>query len=176
MIRVEAPPELKNTLRKVSGDRVANEDLDAFETAMIQYPAAAAKLGNLAIHTQATIMHRMFGDGNQGIMLAVLEHTSQLKAQLGYESSNPIDRSLIDHCVTCWLRLNETELRYEAVTGDGSTTLTRQEHWERRLSMAQHRYLKSVESLAKVRRLLSGVPLMQVNVNSQVANVGTVQR
>ena len=168
MIKISCPPELSKALQA--------DDMPALQAAMVRYPAAAAQLGNLSLHMQDTIVRRMFGEESPGVSLVVLEHARQMKAQLGYADSNAIEQSMIDHAVTCWLRLSETESRYESLLCENGVTLTRQEHWERRLSMAQNRYLKSVESLAKVRRLLSGVPLMQINVNSQVANVGTVQR
>ena len=167
MIRISAPAELSKAMQ--SGDR------QAMQAAMAAYPEAAAQLGNLSLHMQATIAHRIFGDGNQGVMFAVVEHANQIKQQLGYESSNPIEKALVDHAIVCWLRLAETEIKYEALQNENSVTITRQEHWEKRLAMAQHRYLKAVESLAKVRRLLSAVPLAQINVNSQVLNAASVQ-
>ena len=168
MIRISAPAELSKAMQ--SGDR------QAMQTAMAAYPEAAAQLGNLSIHMQATVTHRMFGDANQSVMLAVTEHTIQVKQQLGYDTSNALEKAMIDHALVCWLRLAEAEMKYEALQAENSVTITRQEHWEKRLAMAQHRYLKAVESLAKVRRLLSAVPLAQINVNSQVLNAGTVQR
>ena len=176
MIRISAPAELTPLLRKASGDKAKGEDLDALQTAMVKYPEAAAQLGILSLHIQATIMHRIFGDSERGMKLAVNEHASQLKQQLGYDTSNALEKALIDHAIVCWLRLAEAETRYEALQSENNVTITRQEHWEKRLAMAQHRYLKAVESLAKVRRLLSAVPLAQINVNSQVLNAGTVQR
>ena len=168
MIRISAPAELSKAMQ--SGDR------QAMQAAMAAYPDAAAQLGNLSIHMQATIAHRMFGDGNQGVMFAVVEHANQVKQQLGYDTSNALEKAMIDHALVCWLRLAEAETRYEALQSENNVTITRQEHWEKRLAMAQHRYLKAVESLAKVRRLLSAVPLAQINVNSQVLNAGSVQR
>lgn len=168
MIRISAPTELSKAMQ--SGDR------QAMQAAMAAYPEAAAQLGNLSIHTQATILHRVFGDGNQGVMFAVVEHANQVKQQLGYDTSNALEKALVDHAIVCWLRLAETEIKYEALQNENSVTITRSEHWEKRLAMAQHRYLKAVESLAKVRRLLSAVPLAQINVNSQVLNAGTVRR
>ena len=168
MIRISAPAELSKAMQ--SGDR------QAMQAAMAAYPEAAAQLGNLSIHTQATILYRVFNEASHAVMLAVNEHTIQVKQQLGYDASNALEKAMIDHVLVCWLRLAETEMKYEALQAENNVTITRQEHWEKRLAMAQHRYLKAVESLAKVRRLLSAVPLAQINVNSQVLNAGSVQR
>ncbi len=76
-----------------------------------------------------------------------------MRDQLGYDDANELERSLIQHVVMCWIRLHDTELRYSATMTD-SPTIAQAMYWERKLSMNQRRYLKSCETLAKVRRLL----------------------
>lgn len=176
MLRVSSPSELASLVSKTYGKKPKREDIEALQAALVQYPEAAARLGNLSLHVQVTILRRMFGELNHGLELAVAEHCSQLKLQLGYDSSNPIERAMIDHVVVCWLRQAETEMRYESLMNESSVTLTRQEHWEKRLAMTQQRYLRAVESLAKVRRLLSSAPLAQINIASQVANIGSIHK
>ena len=46
-------------------------------------------------------------------------------------------------------------------------TLTMGKYWEGRLSAAQRRHLRAVETLARVRRLLSRIPAVQVNIATQ---------
>ncbi len=43
----------------------------------------------------------------------------------------------------------------------------RKKPWERRLSVAQHRYLLACQTLAKIRRLGSKYPNLQVNIATQ---------
>ena len=69
----------------------------------------------------------------------------------------------------CWLNVYAVQYQYPSVH-DEPLTLDRADHWERRLSAAQRRYLRALESLARVRRLLR-FPTVQINVGAQQANV-----
>jgi hypothetical protein len=85
---------------------------------------------------------------------------------MGYDHSSHLERLLIDHIVLCWLRLYDTELRYEAALKEGMS-LTLGTYWERKLSSNQHRYLRAVESLARMRKLMERTPALQVNIAQQ---------
>ena len=60
----------------------------------------------------------------------------------------------------CGARLADTEWSYEA-HATGKLTLAQADFWERKLNHAQHRYLRAVETLARVRKLNISI---QVNV------------
>lgn len=79
--------------------------------------------------------------------------------------ASPIEKLLLDDIVLCWLRLQFMEYRYTNEF-NGSVSITKADHLERRLSATRRRYLQAVESLAKVRRLLSRAGV-QVNVAQQ---------
>jgi len=99
---------------------------------------------------------------------ATVRHMSD---ELGYEGAPALERPLIEHVVLCWLRLQKAELAYSQVLA-GSPALTQAAYWERRLTMAQGRYLRAGESLARVRRLARPhrQPL-QLNIGGQQVNV-----
>lgn len=176
MLIVTTPSDLVDTMKKTRGKKQSSEQLTEIEASIAKYPEAAAKLGNLSVHTQASMLKRIFGDTENLLKLSVLEHTNQVRRNLGYDDVGAIEKAIIDHVVVCWLRLYETESRYESLMREDSVTITRAEHWEKRLEIAQRRYLRAVESFAKVRRLLSAAPLAQFNFNSQVANIGSIQK
>ena len=71
-------------------------------------------------------------------------------------------------CALCWLRLQLIEQQYSGVQA-GNMTLPQGDYWERRLSAAQRRYLRAVETLARVRRLR--VPALQVNIGEKQVNI-----
>jgi hypothetical protein len=60
--------------------------------------------------------------------------------------------------VLCWLRLNIIENRHEA---QSNQTLAQGDYGERTLSSTQKRYLRAVETLAKIRKLGINV---QINI------------
>ncbi len=102
---------------------------------------------------------------------ALTAGVSHLRDELGYKDAPALERPLIEHVVLCWLRLQKAELSYSNALA-GTQTLTQAAHWERRLTMAQGRYLRAGESLARVRRLARPhrQPL-QLNIGGQQVNV-----
>ena len=89
---------------------------------------------------------------------------ADLRVRLGYESSNVIERLAIEQAVIAWARLHflENNLSH-AVKGSHSKELAH--YWDRRVSMAQHRYNQALISLAKIRKLkLPDITAIQANV------------
>ena len=80
---------------------------------------------------------------------------------LGYAAAPLLEKMLIDCVALAWLRYTDAERRYTTVTGQDHAPAIGL-HWERRVSAAQHRYLRAVETLARVRKLAVGV--LQINV------------
>jgi hypothetical protein len=85
-----------------------------------------------------------------------------MRKALGFDTCPAIERPLIQHVVLCWLRLHICELYYERHTK--GATLTVATFWENTLSANQRRYLRSVETLARIRKLNLTI---QVNVAHQ---------
>ncbi|HEX7176986.1 MAG TPA: hypothetical protein VF240_17135 [Pyrinomonadaceae bacterium] len=77
-----------------------------------------------------------------------------LKQELGYAEALPAERILIEHAVLCHVRLGMIEHLYSRNTS-GSYTVSLAEHYEKRLTLAQRRFTRSVVTLARVRGLLA---------------------
>ncbi len=86
-----------------------------------------------------------------------------MKDELGHQLASPLERLLIEQVILCWLHLNAAELEYADVIG-GSSFAHVVDHWERRLSSAQARYLRACETLARIRKLARSTPALQVNI------------
>ncbi len=82
------------------------------------------------------------------------------REELGYTDAPPVEQLLISHAVVCWLRMNILEL-FGASLLNQEVTLTKAIFWEKRLEMAQRRFTRAVESLAKVRALTAATRLME---------------
>ena len=61
---------------------------------------------------------------------------------------------LIDQVLLCQMRLNQFEITHANATNE-SHTLAAGLYYEKRLSLTQRRFLKAVETLARVKRLLA---------------------
>ena len=76
---------------------------------------------------------------------------------------------LIEEVATCWLHRYQTQLVADRVLGQGGS-FKQMEHWDRRAEAAQRRYLRALESLARVRKL-AGRGALQINIAGQQVNV-----
>lgn len=125
----------------------------------------AVTMTHMAAMTAIEALHP--GAGAAVVMRANYE--GQCRA-LGYATAPPLEKGLIEHVALCLIRLEAVERGYTKVMSE-SHTLTLGDYWERRLSAAQRRYLRAVETLARVRRLR--LPALQVNIGENQVNVAT---
>lgn len=162
-VHITPPEEAKNLLDAVDKKKPDPAAVAEFAQALKDKPELARIMANVSGWVQKGIIQNL-GQAPRSVEMALAQRPAQLRAELGYNEATPLERLLIDHVVTCWLRQQDTELRYTRMMTNGDTTLAQGDYWERRLSGAQRRYLRAVETLAKVRRLLRLPPVMQVNI------------
>ncbi len=158
---VQADPadndELISILKATNKEKPAKADLQRLENYFMQHPTAVAKLGNLANQAQISIVDHAFKN-SEATAISVESYMADLRLDMGWDNASLIERSLIDNVALCWLRLYVTELRYETVVHGGNVSLTQAAFWEKALSANQKRYLRAVETLARVRRLMKDPP------------------
>jgi hypothetical protein len=53
--------------------------------------------------------------------LSIETHCGPMRKELGYEEGSQAEKMLIEHIITCWLRLHDVELRYEMIRKDNPT-------------------------------------------------------
>lgn len=99
--------------------------------------------------------------------IAIEKNVKVLMEEMGYYTASAIERLLIENIVITWLRLQWVEYQMIGFMGQGEIRMSVVEFWEKRLSISQRRFLRACESLARVRRLLSGKPPIQVNIATQ---------
>jgi hypothetical protein len=90
----------------------------------------------------------------------------ELRKELSGPSPSSLETLLIEAVVLSYQDHFTFALMYGQKT-DKSYTLSEMEQWERILSSKESRYLRAVEALARVRRLLK-LPAVQVNIGQQV--------
>lgn len=78
----------------------------------------------------------------------------------------PVLAMLAESAALAWLHYSLVEHSYATVMRD-SISLERADWWIRRLNAAQRRYLRAVETLARVSRLIRFVPAVQVNIAAE---------
>jgi hypothetical protein len=98
---------------------------------------------------------------------AIKKNVEVLMEDLGHTTASTLEKLLIENIIITWLRLQWVEYQLVGFMGEGQVRMSVVEYWEKRLSLAQRRHLRACETLAKVRKLLSGKPAIQVNIAAQ---------
>lgn len=121
----------------------------------------------LAFHCSTTnsirqqLVEKMSYGGTRACMLA---EGDMLAKQLGYDDAPPLERLLIDHILTVRLRLIYAEHNYNHRVVNQPATIKVAEYWDNLLALTQARFLRAVETLARVRRLARNTSALQINI------------
>jgi len=150
-------------LTTVKSQKPTNTELAELRKALEETPALVSTLGDLSVQLKFKIIEAM---ANQpGRQLVIGKQVEKMAEELGGGDASPLERMLIDQVMIAWLRWQSVEWAYQYGFAQGQT-LTKGLYLEKRLSAAHRRYLQSIESLARVRRLLARVGV-QVNIAQQ---------
>jgi hypothetical protein len=90
------------------------------------------------------------------------------RAELAGEGASPLEALLIERVVLCWLAAQQADAQYARKLKDGMS-FREGEYYARRCEQASRQLLRSVEALARVRRLLG--PSLQINIAEKQINV-----
>lgn len=149
-------------LLKLAGQKNSSaDDVAQLRSQIVSTPAA----WNLAGDSMASIRHKLIEKMTAGVMRAIMLAESDILAKrLDYDAAPPIERLLIDHILTVRLRLLHTEKCYNDMVAGNSISLTQAQYWDNLLSSTQARFLRAIETLARVRRLARTTPALQINI------------
>ena len=150
---------------KVDKAKPTKEDRAELSRVLREYPAVWRIAGDLAEQANQIMIADM--NAPQSMKMSLKTGLSAMAAELTQPGDGELEKLIIRQIVGCWLRLSYVEYTYNRNTVSGMN-LRQGEYWERRLSAAQRRYLRAIESLARVRRLR--LPAVQVNIGAQQVN------
>ena len=136
------------------------EDVEALLDVIGKHPGTIQRAADLAEATVAVLTKR--GNATAVTRAVLTVSADRVRRELGFQDAKPVERLLIEQAAICYLRLYIIEQTYEAIMAE-SHSLNIGTYWEKKLSSVQHRYLRALEALARVRRLLGG-PAVQVNI------------
>jgi hypothetical protein len=108
-------------------------------------------------------------EGNKQAKASLREELCDLAGKLAGPSLSPTKTVLAETAATCWFAFRLHEAQYAAsVKSEDGMTLAQSEHAQRRIDRAHRRFLRTVKTLATVRRL--ALPAVQINVARQQVN------
>jgi hypothetical protein len=152
--------------RAYKAKRPAKEDLQAIRKFLKDYPGMCKAVFSLVDATQELIIKNMMGV--EVAEIAMEEHLVSIRDELGYHEAPIMEKLLIENIVTSWLRVNWLESQLAMYMGK-QMRFVELEFWERRLTMAQKRYLAACETLAKIRKMK--IPSLQFNIGDKQVNI-----
>jgi hypothetical protein len=91
-----------------------------------------------------------------------------MAAELAGPDPSPTARLLAETAALCWAELRRAEVTY---IGGTDRTIAQADHHQRRIDRCHARLMRTMRTLAQVRRLERDAPAVQVNV-LQAVNVG----
>jgi len=155
------PNEFRQLLAAVDKAKPTPADRAALQLCLRANPGLAGHFGNLALTMQTRILGKLCGRESQAEL--VNAHCDQLRDSLAYDESSGLERMVINNIILAWVRWQDCEWWYQNHM-ETQHTLPSGDYWERKLTLAQHRYLKAIETLARVRKLNINV---QINMAHQ---------
>lgn len=146
----------------VDSGKPTNEQRAELACYFDQFPKLAKLQGDANEHITTRLIQSLHGSGSEAGEMAVLTHLRNIKAGMGYKGAPIAEQMLIDHICICWLRLQLAEWRHLNHTTEGHD-MKDGAYWENVLNAAQKRYLRAVESLARVRSLNVKIQINMAN-------------
>lgn len=137
------------------------ETREAFRDLLQEQPDLALLFGTLPGMARGQSLERF--SSFPAMEESIRFQLKQLRADLAGEYASPLEVLLVDAVVLCYQDYFSFALLYNTKTKK-DTTLDGMAAWERVLASKEARYLRAVETLARVRRLLN-LPAPQLNIN-----------
>jgi len=157
----EERERFKALLNKTNKARPNKDDLLTLRAMLRDYPGLWRMAGDLTEHAIDLVLENI--KGTPAVKESLEAGRLALRDELGYQQGTALERLLIEHVVLCWLRMSCAECRYEHSARTEGRTFAQADYQERTLTVTQGRYLRALETLARVRRLLR-LPSLQVNI------------
>lgn len=150
---------VRAALKAANGRSASKEALDELRAALESHPGAWKIAGDMARIARDEMLKSLAGTPT------VCESLKHGLRRLGDELRQPGDGAaealLIDQVVTCWLDEQFTRTAYAQRLSEGLSRETA-DMWQRKLTLTQARYLRAIETLARVRRLIRAT--VQINI------------
>lgn len=145
---VERTAKLQSLMNEANSNSKKLSELNAF---LNNNPDLAEKVSVLAYSVKTGLIEKM-SSSNKGTQAVLLEEVMAVGRKLMEEDTSPLERLLIDCVAMCWLRMQCAE-HYRTSLMGGGQSLREMELADKLLTKAHNRFIRAIESLAKLRRL-----------------------
>lgn len=157
--------EITKLQERMSREKVPNpQDVVRFRELAVSHPHLWPYASQVSQGMREHIVNLITDGRVRALLLAGLDI---LKKELGYDSASGLEKLLIDHILTARTRLYWVEHRHTERIYESSLSLEVGAWWDNLLTSAHNRFLRAVETLARVRRLAKINPLFQFNIANE---------
>lgn len=162
---VKKEDNLEELLARVNKSNPSATDRAKFVLHLRRNPEVWKQIGDIATATRAAVLQTI---ANFAAIETTRHKLQELREELGYDGSPTLEQLLIDHILNCYVHCQVVEFYYVEIRTEG-LSIAQGLYWEKRLSAVQRRYLKGVETLAKVRKMK--LPNLHVSIGARQVNM-----
>ncbi len=150
--KINSSKELMALVARIDKGNPKPEDLKLLRQEIDDKPELFRIAGNL----QRNVFLEIFNECVSSTFLkeCAERYIKEMKIELGYKDSTFVEKMLIDEIIMRWLRLQNMEIYHKNATSK-SHTLEQGIYVDKRLDLAQKRFLRSINTLAKVRKMIA---------------------
>ena len=173
IVKVRPPEDTSKELLDLIGrcyqEKPDKADLRELRKYLKENPFLHRAIFDLGKAAQDNLMEKMVS--GEAAHIAMGAQIELIRQDMGYADSPMLEKLMIDNIAMCWLRYNWVELQLAGFMGMAEVRFSEIQHWDKRLSTAQQRYLRACETLARVRKITRKTPALQINLAEQQINV-----
>lgn len=150
--KINSSKDLMALVTRIDKGNPKPEDLKLLRQEINDKPELFRSIGNLQHNVFSEIFRELISSAFQ--RECAEKYIEEMKIELGYKDSTFVEKMLIDEIIMRWLRLQNMEIYHKNATSQ-SHTLEQGIYVDKRLDMAQKRFLRSINTLARVRKMIA---------------------
>ncbi len=154
--------KLRELVKRTHKEKPKPDDVAALKRLFEDEPELWQATGNMARRTLDHLLHTYYPQSAY-VQECVSHRLVELREQLGYDESTPLEGILIEQILVSWVNLYVLEINSATKLCESHSTETGL-YWDRRLTGAQQRFRRSCETLARVKRFSRSTPALQFNI------------
>jgi hypothetical protein len=152
-------------LAEKGDDRASQALIEACQTVPRLWEILST-LSSLAVRSWVDLLAPT-GPGSEITRRTIEKEIERKRSEVAGEGSSPLERLLAERVALCWLAANYADAEYTRKLKAGMS-FREGEYYSRRCEQTNRQLLKAIESLARVRRLLTP---MQINIGQNQINL-----
>lgn len=143
---------LAQLIVEAGGKQPSKAAVKALDKFLEDNPDVWGEVSNMAETVTGALIEKICA-GNPAMSSIRTKECCRIVEELGYADSSAVEQLLIKQIIMCWLRLWWTEFYATQFTMAANYNMKVADHWEKKLTYAQKRYTRAIESLARVRKI-----------------------